>query len=138
MAKYPMTHEVQLKPGQTLLVWCQEDGVFHRMSYEYIFSLIPKKKHSKREVPVSQNKIYFLHNATLGSAADFFLKRKKPVSEKEEEKYGVDYSMPDCRYVKKFLEQHPEYVYLGSTDNAHANGWGMRFVGFKKVECPEA
>ena len=86
---------------------------------------------------MSENKIYFLHDAPLGLSADFFLKRKKPVSKKEEEKYGVDYLKPDCEYVKKFLEEHPEYVYLGSTDDAHANGWGMSFDGFEEMKCPE-
>ena len=48
MAKYPMTHEVQLKPGQVLLVWCQAHGVFHRMPYEHIFSRISGEKHPKK------------------------------------------------------------------------------------------
>ena len=87
---------------------------------------------------MSQNKIYFLHDAPAGLGADFFLKRKRPVSEKErEEKYNVDYTIAGCPYVKEFVKQHPEYVYLGSTDNAHVWGWGMSFDGFKKVECPE-
>ena len=86
---------------------------------------------------MNQNKIYFLHDAPLGLSADFFLKRKKLISEKEAEKYHIDYSMPICPYVKKFLEEHPEYVYLGSTDDAHANGWGMSFDGFEEMKCPE-
>ena len=86
---------------------------------------------------IKEARIYFIHSGGFGSAADFFLKRRRPVSEKEAEKYHIDYSMAGCRYVKKFLEQHPKYVYLGSTDNAHVNGWGMSFDGFEKVECPE-
>ena len=50
MAKYPMTHEAKLKPGQVLLVWCQAHGVFHRMSYEYIFSRILGEKHPKKRL----------------------------------------------------------------------------------------
>ena len=82
-------------------------------------------------------RIYFIHPGGFGLAADFFLKRKEPLSEKEAEKYHIDYFMADCRYVKKFLEEYPKYVYLSSTDDAHANGWGMSCDGFEKVKCPK-
>ena len=86
-------------------------------------------------------KVYFIHRGYMGSGADFFIKGIKPVTTEEEarEVEDIDYYMPDCRYVKAFLEAHPEYVYIGSSDDMHALGggaWGMGFDGYEAVKCP--
>ena len=84
-------------------------------------------------------KVYFIHKGGIGRAADFFIEGIKPVSTKEEaEKVAdVDYYMPECIYVKEFLKEHPDYVYVGSTDDQHAWGWGRGFLNYDEVKCPE-
>ena len=72
-----------------------------------------------------EDKVFFIHHGSAGRSADFFINER------------IDYYMPDCEYVEKFLEEHPDYVYIGSTDNMHAGGWGMSFKGYTKVECPK-
>ena len=83
-------------------------------------------------------RVYFIHSGNLsgGLAADFFIRRKRPVSEDEAEAFGVDYRQPDCPYVKQFLLLHPDYQLLGSTDNQHLAGWGMGFEGFSRIDAP--
>lgn len=85
-----------------------------------------------------EDKVYFVHGGAMGKAADFFIKGIPPInSEEEAEKVErIDYYMPDCGYVEEFLKEHPEYVYVGSTDNMHIGGWGMNFEGYKKVNAP--
>lgn len=39
---------IPLKPKQLLMVWCEEHGKFHQMSYDYVLSLVPDKGHSER------------------------------------------------------------------------------------------
>lgn len=42
------TEGVELKPGQYLKIWCEEHNCFHKMSYDYLLSLVPAESHSKR------------------------------------------------------------------------------------------
>ncbi len=39
---------VKLESGQNLQIWCDEHMMYHRMSYEYLLSLVPTKSHSER------------------------------------------------------------------------------------------
>ncbi len=91
------------------------------------------------DVMQTKRKVYFIHEGGTGMAADFFIEGIQPISSrKEAEKVtNIDYYMPVCKYVKEFLKEHPEYVYVGSTDNMHTWGWGMNFDGYEEVECPE-
>lgn len=82
-------------------------------------------------------KVYFIHPGGVSAAADLFILRKKPISDKEAEKIGIDYRQKRCPYVKAFLREHPEYQFLGSSDNAHAYGWGVVFDGFTLVPPPK-
>lgn len=41
-------NNVCLKPWQNLEIWCDEHMMYHRMSYEYLLSLVPTKSHSER------------------------------------------------------------------------------------------
>ena len=86
-------------------------------------------------------KVYFIHEGGMGLAADFFIKGIKPVSTEEEasEIEHIDYYMPGCEYVKQYLKEHPDFVYIGSTDNMHMfgdDGWGMDFDDYAEVDCP--
>ena len=40
--------DVRLKRGEHLEIWCDEHNKYHRMSYEYLLSLVPAKSHSER------------------------------------------------------------------------------------------
>ena len=84
-------------------------------------------------------KVYFIHKGGIGRAADFFIEGIKPVSSEEEARKvaDIDYYMPRCIFVKEFLKEHPDYVYVGSTDDQHISGWGMSFDGYDEVECPK-
>ena len=83
-------------------------------------------------------KIYFIHGGGAGLSADCFIKTKKKITEDNAYDYGIDYYLPDCRYVKKFLEKNTEYQYVGSTDDQHMNedGWGMDLSEWKLVDSP--
>ncbi len=78
--------------------------------------------------------MYFIHAGGFGLAADFFV--WNGLAEQYDEDW-VDYFMEDCPYVKAFLKEHPDYKYVGSTDNMHPWGWGMSFDGFTEVDCPD-
>ena len=86
-----------------------------------------------------EDKVYFTHGGGIGEAADFFIRGISPINTEEEARQitEIDYYMPDCEYVEKFVEEHPDYVYVGSTDNMHTWGWGMSFEGYTKVDCPK-
>ncbi len=86
------------------------------------------------------DKVYFIHGSNLiifGEnifGADFFVKKELA------DQYGegwADYIVEDCPYVKAFLKEHPDYVYVGSTDNGHPSGWGMDFEDFTEVKRPK-
>ena len=81
-------------------------------------------------------KVYFIHEGYIGQSADFFIRRKEPISDIEAMEIGIDYRV-DCRYVTEFLKHNIDYQYLGSTDDVHYNGWGMSFEGFTEVPVPE-
>lgn len=76
-------------------------------------------------------RVYFTHEGGIGFAADFFVKKYDNTD------YGYDYYMSDCEYVLKFLEDNPNFKYIGSTDNNHSYGWGMSFKDFHKVDKPK-
>ena len=71
-------------------------------------------------------------------AVDRFVRSASDLTKEECDKaYKIDYYMPDCRYVMRFLEIHPEYKYVGSTDSGHGFGYAMNLDRFKKVHTPE-
>ena len=80
-----------------------------------------------------EDRVYFIHTG-FGLSADFFVKSE--LAEQYSE-YWADYLVEDCVYVQAFLKEHPDYKYVGSTDNMHINGWGMSFDGFTEVDCPK-
>ena len=84
-----------------------------------------------------KRKVYFIHGGGMGLLADCFIKIKKKITEDNAYDYGIDYYMPDCPYVKKFLEKNPDYEYVGSTDNLHmygdGDGWGMDLSKWTRV-----
>lgn len=81
-----------------------------------------------------RKKVYIIHPTPTGLAADFFVRDAQPVTEEEaRKKYGADYLMPGCPYVKMFLEHHPDYVLVASTDNQYTDGWGMSFDGYDLI-----
>jgi hypothetical protein len=85
-------------------------------------------------------KVYFIHEGGFGaSAADVFVKGIKKIETEKEayKRYDIDYYMPDCKYVSAFLKEHPEYVYVGSTDNMHERGWGMNLDRYTLVQPPK-
>ena len=86
-----------------------------------------------------EERVYFTHGGRIGKAADFFIRGISPINTEEEaiQVAEIDYYLPDCEYVKEFLKGHPDYVYVGSTDNMHRNGWGMSFEGYAAVGCPK-
>ena len=65
-----------------------------------------------------EDKVYFIHAGGAGLAADFFVRNGLEGQYKDR----ADYLMEDCPYVKAFLKEHPDYSYVGSTDNMHE--WG--------------
>lgn len=81
-------------------------------------------------------KVYIIHGGGLATAADFFVKRVESLNE-EEEDYWMDYKMENCEYVQKFLEEHPDFKYVGSSDDMHYDGWGVDFEGWTEVDCPK-
>ncbi len=91
-----------------------------------------------------KDRVYFIHESGIhivldGRAinvlgADFFVKSELA---KQYDEGWSDYLVEDCPYVKAFLKEHPDYKYIGSTDNIHADGWGVNFDGFTKVDCPK-
>ena len=95
-------------------------------------SQIAGKEGGRVTVP---DKVYFIHGL-YGQSADFFIRRKHPISDNEAEEIGIDYRT-ECIYVTEFLKQNNNYQYLGSTDNLHYDGWGMNFEGFTEVPAPE-
>jgi phage FluMu protein Com len=78
------------------------------------------------------DKVYFIHKGTKRPEADFFDKGIK----KEDVRGYIDYFIPDCKYVKAFLQLHPEYTYVGSTDNMYYKGRETPFGGYEEVRCP--
>ena len=85
-----------------------------------------------------EDRVYFVHEGAIGKSADFFIRGISPINTEEEaiQVAEIDYYLPDCEYVKEFLKGHPDYVYVGSTDNMHRNGWGMSFEGYKNIDAP--
>lgn len=71
-------------------------------------------------------------------AVDCFVRSEADLTKEECDKAcRIDYYMPDCRFVVRFLELHPEYKYVGSTDSGHGFGYAMNLDRFKKVKLPE-
>ena len=85
-----------------------------------------------------EDRVYFVHEGAIGKSADFFIRGISPINTEEEaiQVAEIDYYLPDCEYVKEFLKGHPDYVYVGSTDNMHTWGWGMSFEGYKNIDAP--
>ena len=83
-------------------------------------------------------KIYFIHGGGMGLSAECFMISKKKITEDNAYDYGIDYYLPDCDYVERFLAKNPEYQYVGSTDDQHmyGDGWGMDLSKWKKVDRP--
>ena len=73
-----------------------------------------------------EDRVYFKHGD--GLLADFFIKGIKPMNNEV---------TPNCRYAKKFLKDHPEYVHVGKINDTQACDWRAIFEGYKEVECPE-
>ena len=87
----------------------------------------------------TNEKVYFIHKGGKENikAVDCFVRSERELTKEECEKaYGIDYYMPDCQFVGRFLKNHPEYKYVGSTDSAHTHGYAMNLDGWKKVITP--
>ena len=39
---------VKIQSQQDVEIWCDEHNMYHRMSYEYLLSLVPAQSHSRR------------------------------------------------------------------------------------------
>ena len=86
-----------------------------------------------------EKKVYIEHKGGKEriKAVDCFVRSEGELTKEECEKtYRIDYYMPDCRFVVKFLEINPDYKYVGSTDSAHTHGYAMNLDGWKKVDAP--
>jgi len=91
-----------------------------------------RKKHPKGYI--------LYHMGSLGiTAIDVFVRRdlaeRKKYQRIKEELYQVE----ECPHVKKFLETHEDYVYLGSEDTGHIPEftsavlgliWDLKRMGF--------
>ena len=110
-----------------ILIWTQRNGAVQSVSV--------RLNNMNKKV---EDRVYFIHGKSNVKSADFLIKGIRSInSEEEAEKIArIDYYMPECDYVQEFLKEHPEYVYIGGTDNMHVGGWGMSFKGYKKIECP--
>lgn len=87
----------------------------------------------------TNEKVYFIHKGGKENikAVDCFVRSERELTKEECEKtYRIDYYMPDCRFVEKFLEINPDYKYVGSTDSGHTRGYAMNLDNFKKVYAP--
>ncbi len=82
-------------------------------------------------------KVYIIHGGGFALSADFFVKRTEELVKEYDGSSWVDYPVEDCPYVEKFLEEHPDFMYVGSSDNAHSWGWGVDFDGWTKVDRPK-
>lgn len=85
-------------------------------------------------------RVYFEHqgNDKRVKAVDCFVKCEDPTDEQCGEDIIVDYVVHGCIFIDKFLQIHPGYKYVGSTDwvQPYGNGNGMNLYGWKKIDTP--
>ena len=99
------------------------------LNFEISFTWKPKRRFGKR--------IILKHPNGWGQASfDWLVKKEAIIPIKVWDKINTLYQV-NCRYVKKFLKEHPEYEYLGSEDLDHAPEVNRGIMDFVK-ECEKS